>query len=779
MKYRIEVLNDKDFEALAKDLLEAHLGIKLQTFKGGKDKGIDLRYAKSQDNELIVQAKHYVHSTFADLKYAAKREKEKMDKLDQKPSSYIFFTSFDLNVDQTDEIASLLKPYVSSVGDVFGRSWIESMIEDHPAIEQKHYKLWLTSTNVLQRILHNGVTGRSEFAIEHILKRLKLYVPTGNFREAADKIKDSNFLMITGEPGVGKTTIAHLLACELLADGFELIYVDERIRDAEDLLSPDPAVKQLVLFDDFLGSNINDVIFPKNSASKIILFIERIMASKNKYLIMTSRTTILNQAKSTNAKLRDIGGLDYNQYNIQIRDYSLLNKGKILYNHLYHTMSRENTEVFFRDRFYLKVIKHANFFPRLIEFITKGIERRKLNTDEAGAFIERSLNNPSEIWHDAFSGQLGFEDQFLLCTLFSMGGSRIEELALHKAFEERYSWEISNSGHKRTTDAYKIALKKLTDGFIRIDRDKYDNLEVGLLNPSIADFLLNFYKGSEDELKRLFFSARYLEQLLVFIGTTNDKVSLPKDSLALYYKRFVEMASGLDFFSPLNSSKEVSILFIYLDYFLDFVDEAILLPLVKSIDFKDYFANEFHYYYVLEWLLEFDTVSRHIKENWQNYFSLAFQLAVDETECKNFVYLLKRYDIPIEVWTQDKPFFDEVINAVNRLYLQVIPDLDLDAFRDNIWETFHGYSSSHASTIIDNIIQDKFNLFVMDCGLDDFSEVIWDSLEYDGKAILNERIEAWEADSYHFEPSKHIDDSWLHSANDEEAAIDLLFERGE
>ena len=69
-------LSPLDFEILSKDLLEAQLGIQLENFAEGRDKGIDLRYAplrgagpthfsfgalnlSQKPPELIVQCKRY------------------------------------------------------------------------------------------------------------------------------------------------------------------------------------------------------------------------------------------------------------------------------------------------------------------------------------------------------------------------------------------------------------------------------------------------------------------------------------------------------------------------------------------------------------------------------------------------------------------------------------------------------------------------------------------------------------------------------------------------
>ena len=52
-------MTKKDFEELTRDLLQKELNITLESFKNGKDQGIDLRYAKNSKNEIIIQCKHY------------------------------------------------------------------------------------------------------------------------------------------------------------------------------------------------------------------------------------------------------------------------------------------------------------------------------------------------------------------------------------------------------------------------------------------------------------------------------------------------------------------------------------------------------------------------------------------------------------------------------------------------------------------------------------------------------------------------------------------------
>ena len=52
--YDFSTLNDRDLEELTRDLLSKVLNVNFQSFKPGKDKGIDLRYSTVNDENEIV-----------------------------------------------------------------------------------------------------------------------------------------------------------------------------------------------------------------------------------------------------------------------------------------------------------------------------------------------------------------------------------------------------------------------------------------------------------------------------------------------------------------------------------------------------------------------------------------------------------------------------------------------------------------------------------------------------------------------------------------------------
>ena len=55
-----------------------------------------------------------------------------------------------------DAIVEALHPFVLSVRDVVGAGDLEGLLARYPDIARANFKLWLTSTDVLERVLHNA-----------------------------------------------------------------------------------------------------------------------------------------------------------------------------------------------------------------------------------------------------------------------------------------------------------------------------------------------------------------------------------------------------------------------------------------------------------------------------------------------------------------------------------------------------------------------------------------------------------------------------------------------
>src|SRR5882724_11921926 len=143
-KYTFHSLSDADFEDLVCDLFRASLGAPFQMFTKGRDSGIDLLHGKSSRGGTVVQCKHYCRSKFANLK--SKITTEEVSKVaNLKPSRFILVTSLGLTPQNKEDLLGVLAPFCKGIDDIYGQDDINALLREHPAIEEAHYKLWLTS----------------------------------------------------------------------------------------------------------------------------------------------------------------------------------------------------------------------------------------------------------------------------------------------------------------------------------------------------------------------------------------------------------------------------------------------------------------------------------------------------------------------------------------------------------------------------------------------------------------------------------------------------------
>src|SRR5216683_6236329 len=187
-RYDFDALTPYDFELVVRDLFQERLGRQLETFTPGRDSGIDVRYLGRRGSKIVIQCKKWRGEAWAKLQAAMKIEKPKMDKL--KPSRYILATTVEMTPDRKKELHAILKPWMKSPNDVYGRDDVNNLLRDYPQVEGRHFKLWLASTEVLQRVLHSDIYQRSERFREAIQFDMRVYVQTDAFPRAKRMLND-------------------------------------------------------------------------------------------------------------------------------------------------------------------------------------------------------------------------------------------------------------------------------------------------------------------------------------------------------------------------------------------------------------------------------------------------------------------------------------------------------------------------------------------------------------------------------------------------------------
>lgn len=498
--YDFSSLNDKEFESLSNDILSSHLGQRIERFKSGRDGGVDGRFFSSPNNEVIIQCKHWIKSGLAPLlREIEKTEADKVRKLN--PSRYLFVTSLELSRANKIKIKNIFAPYILSDDDIFGNEDLNDLLSKFSDIEQKHYKLWITSTNVLQIILNAAIVGRSKFKLEEIVEDSSRYVMTKSHTQAMEKLEDKHSLIITGAPGVGKTSLADQLCQYYVAHEFELCLIENSLNEAEAHFNEER--KQVFYFDDFLGRNFL-LALNHHQDSQVVNFISRVKKDPKKRFILTSRSNILNQGKYL-SDLFVIKELDRNEYEVSIASLSGYDKAKILYNHIWFGQLDDGyIDEIYKEKRYKEIINHKNYNPRLISFITDSHRLEEVNHDNYWSYIEETLDNPQGIWKNVFDVQLDELSRHIVVAV-SIHGQSISEESL-KEFYMRLKVSRLCSGSSATFDT---VIRVLVGALLNRNVINRNNITYNLFNPSIADYVLSSYL---DDIN-------YLEELLTCLKT--------------------------------------------------------------------------------------------------------------------------------------------------------------------------------------------------------------------------------------------------------------------
>lgn len=482
MAYDFRNLSYLDFEDLARDLIGRELVLRFEAFCAGPDGGIDGRNAVAKSSLSVLQAKHYAGSTFSDLKSAMKRARPAIDKLE--PTRYILATSCGFTPTSKAELAEVIGPALLSESDVFGPEDLNGLLRKFGDIEQANVKLWLSSAAVLERMVNAASHTVTAISREEIEAKVRIYAPNPSYQEARDKLEAGHVIIISGPPGVGKTTLAEMLCFAYLAEGWEYIAVrslDDGFAKLRD------ATKQIFFFDDFLGTAALDARSLAAKDSDLARFIKRVRSSKNARFVLTTRAPIFEEARRVSERLAD-KSLDIAKYVLDVGVYTRRIRARILYNHLLVSgVSLDHIRSLWSAGAVTKIVDHENYNPRIIEAMTYGVQMQNVAAEDYPAEFIGALNKPLRIWDVSFRNHIPIKCQHLLYSLFfcSDYGASIDEL--HTVFSGLHQFMSNKYVVPRDPSDFEEALRILEGGYIDIS-----NKRVSFINPSLRDYLADY-----------------------------------------------------------------------------------------------------------------------------------------------------------------------------------------------------------------------------------------------------------------------------------------------
>ena len=483
MNYDFSVLSDNEFEQLVNKLLNGKT-IVVEQYAEGRDNGIDGLVREIPD-DAHIQAKHYIKSSFNKLKN--KIEKEELPKFQKKNISfYVLATSLNLSQGQAETLRALIKTMAQDAV-VLGSVSIGCLLDNDSATLKSTVKLWAANAEIVRAVLKPANMNCFYELLSRWEDLNKVFVETPDVKHVVDSLEKNHVAVIAGEPGVGKTTLAEYICLLYYKEGYEIHFFEGDFSHDDYDLS-DSEKKIVFYFDDFLGSTYYNCFSGKQDSS-IVSFLNRISKEKNKRFILTSRTNIIQKACFYSTKYKDYR-LDQRAYVVNVGSYSFLTKARILYNHLrLSNLDVSDIAGIINDKTYWTIIKHRNFNPRLIHFITKKENYEETCEKTYLKFVIDSLDNPKEIWKNCFIKQLD-ASQRLLVQLVVANGAKVQETTLKCSYNKALIAMGVKTPEQELND-FEYVLGVCLKSILKKEIEMSTGLNfIDVFNPSVSDYVL-------------------------------------------------------------------------------------------------------------------------------------------------------------------------------------------------------------------------------------------------------------------------------------------------
>ncbi len=493
-------LSSKDFENICKDILEKQLDIKLRTFANGPDGGIDIKGFIS--NDIIGQGKLYLNQSTTQAVDNVKKELVKIKKID--PKKYFIFVGRELTPKNITDIYNHFIDYMENESFVWDLNMIDDFLKNNKDVLLKHHKLWMESADVLTSLLTSTIDFQTQIKIKDYLDQSKFFVKTKFYHEAINLLEKFNVVLLHGDAGVGKTTLSEMILNLFQIKGYEILYQsNDDYSKLFEKLSSSEDVKQIILLDDFLGQRYSEL--KEKKVTPILHLINYVLTNPNKKLILNSRITVLNDAKSQYENFNSrINHSRIQKYELNMNNLTDTEKGLIFLNNMRRfNVSDEHYEDIRKYKRYKVIVRHKNYNPRAIEYVSQNF--KMIPADHYYAFIIETLKDSFKVWENEYDYKIEEIDRILIQTIYTLGNKDVPEHIVIECFNQLLS-------KLRISGGYQQCFRRLEKSFITltmIDTNRFLKLK----NPSIYDFLDKKSSSDYSNLITILDNSLYLEQV--------------------------------------------------------------------------------------------------------------------------------------------------------------------------------------------------------------------------------------------------------------------------
>lgn len=457
-EYNLDALGWYQFERLCQSLLKAKCGLAVEAWGRSGDMGRDayadgpLRHPGTDENPgpFIFQAKFVsganaagaepLEPVEAGVKAEIRRiEKRREDGLWENPRYYTLLTNAPLTGNGRTAVKQLLEDalpgsevLVQDAGD------IDALLDDSPRVRMSFPQvLGLRDIfALLDARVHKDILNRSSLGLELAGELAATFVATDAYAKALNVLAARNFVVLTGPPEMGKTSIAWMIALARLSGEW----------DAFDCRTPehmfkvlDPERPQVFVVDDAFGSTE----YQPDRATLWAEDLDKVIRALDyrHWLLLTSRPAPLKTAlERLNPKGEASDFPDPQKVLVDASVLSVQEKAQMLYRHAKAAVPGEDGRELIRDHA-RAIVDNEHFTPlRIHRFVTRQLEAilevpaGDQREEMMATAVASDLETPTREMTTSF-GQLPSDCKVLLIAMLDSAGAAIQMSDLEIAFE--------------------------------------------------------------------------------------------------------------------------------------------------------------------------------------------------------------------------------------------------------------------------------------------------------------------------------------------------------
>lgn len=392
--------------------------------------------------------------------------------------------------------------------------------------------------HALDEIINRKYYSKTASFLREIQKEHKLHHNTQMLKHCIDVLERNKIIILTGNPGVGKTTTAKMIVNYFINQKVKnvLFLTDTDFVEIEGLYQDN----QIIVVDDFWGQNFSPEHRDGSRLRNFNRIINDFKESENRYLVLTSREYIIQDVLShAEHETKEI--LVTDRFIVNLDGFSHDDKARIFLNHLLYY---DFEKAFFNKLEYSdileNIIEHSNYSPRHIEYFIKQF----LYFDDKSSYnfyalFLKYLDKPTEYWNKNFEKLNGTSKLILLILLISSDPMELSDLEkIFNATQEKARISLNENIEPL---AFNKELRILENFYLISEREEYTNrVFLRFQSPGIKDFLLEYLRtDGQAWIKPLLENALFFNQLNFVFDTNDRKIDDSISDIPLFGKKII------------------------------------------------------------------------------------------------------------------------------------------------------------------------------------------------------------------------------------------------